>query len=1177
LKSIYDGLCPNCEGPVTDEELERYGVCGQCIVRVKDGRPVEIRPGRYSATLTLIRSVAEFEEFFHRLVGSKPWSLQRTWIKRVLLGRSFSIVAPTGSGKTTFCLVTALYTSIKGEKSYIIVPTSLLVQHLLDRFSSYLLRFAERRPRIVGYYSTMPRKAAEETFRKLKEDDFDILVTTDRFLYSRFELVKDKEFSFIFVDDVDSFLKSPRNIDKTLSLLGFGDSTIESVMSETEDDGRFEEFDTDGSVDGTRRRSVLVVAGATLRGRRTRRMRLFRRMLGFEPGSQINFARNVANFWVKASQGIAEQVGTLVKRHGGGCLVFVPQTEGLTFAKALTRGLKDIGVSAYVYERMNPKMLERFVSGEYEVLVGVASTRSPLARGIDLPERIRYVVFAGVPRREILVSWGEHRPYALLSVIRYLTPIIEDKYLNELSTVAGMLSKCVPTRSEVLEEVKKALERGGEPDGYPGYVYRAVKRAHTLLSKAVGEEEIRRIAEMHDLRIRVGDQGFSIILPDLDAYVQASGRASRLFAAGITRGVSIVIVEDEKAFRGLSRGLESLYDEMFREYSEDLAAEEFRRCDEDRTRLRELMAGRALAEETHLVRSALVIVESPTKARTLSYFFGSPSRRVIGGLTVYESIGEGYAACFAATQGHVFDLSTTAGFHGVVVENSGYIPTYTVIKRCTRCGIQLTDGEACPNCGSTKLYSKKAVVEALRNLALEFDHIFIVTDPDSEGEKIGYDIYTNIAPYNRNIKRLELHEITRRALRESLRSPRQISLPLVESQVVRRIEDRWVGFELSRRLWEHFGSKTLSAGRVQTPVLGWIIKRMEEAKKRKTIATLKLEDGSGLELADHPRAAELTRMFKEAGLNVEISLEGTFEQEVLPLPPYTTDSMLRDGSIMLGMGASETMRAAQTLFESGLITYHRTGSTYVSTTGISLARTYIEENHQGLFSPRHYGSPGAHECIRPTKPLNSRQLELFIQSGMLRIPVKLEERELSLYDLIFRRFVASQMSSAKIKKSVYVIRVAGVDTRLEKTTAVIEPGFTAVFPSIRVEKPLPTGIFRVVDLSLRRIPAVSLFREGDLISLMKDRRIGRPSTYAHIINILYRRGYVFQNRGRLLATNRGKRVYSFLTTVYGPLVSEDLTRRLEELMDDVESGKISYVEVLRSLHSEILPIAKGAA
>jgi len=140
LKSIYLGLCPNCDGPVHDVELLSYGVCRNCLVLGVDGKPFGVKLGKYLGVLELRDKVDEFEDFFKTFVGARLWSLQRMWAKRIHMGRNFSIVAPTGTGKTTFCLVTALYNALRGWNFYILVPTSLLVQHLLDRAAQYLSR-----------------------------------------------------------------------------------------------------------------------------------------------------------------------------------------------------------------------------------------------------------------------------------------------------------------------------------------------------------------------------------------------------------------------------------------------------------------------------------------------------------------------------------------------------------------------------------------------------------------------------------------------------------------------------------------------------------------------------------------------------------------------------------------------------------------------------------------------------------------------------------------------------------------------------------------------------------------------------------------------------------------------------------------------------------------------------
>jgi len=196
---------------------------------------------------------------------------------------------------------------------------------------------------------------------------------------------------------------------------------------------------------------------------------------------------------------------------------------------------------------------------------------------------------------------------------------------------------------------------------------------------------------------------------------------------------------------------------------------------------------------------------------------------------------------------------------------------------------------------------------------------------------------------------------------------------------------------------------------------------------------------------------------------------------------------------------------------------------------------------------------------------------------MLRLPVKLEKRHLALYELIFKRFMASQMAAARVERTTYQIKLLGQETKLERITGVIEPGFTALYQSLRVERPLPTGVHRVADYQVRKVSAVQLFREGELVGLMKEKGIGRPSTYAHIINVLYRRGYIMNNNGRILPTRLGKTVYDYLTTHYGHLVSEELTRRLEDLMDEVESGRLNYIGVLQSFYKEILSIDEKAS
>ena len=261
--------------------------------------------------------------------------------------------------------------------------------------------------------------------------------------------------------------------------------------------------------------------------------------------------------------------------------------------------------------------------------------------------------------------------------------------------------------------------------------------------------------------------------------------------------------------------------------------------------------------------------------------------------------------------------------------NEKFIPVYASIKKCRNCNYQFTEEhEKCPKCGSNDISNAKNRIDGLRKLAYEIGEVIIATDPDAEGEKIAWDI-SNMLSWC-DIKRAEFHEITPSAIKNAFKKLRKIDENLVKAQIVRRIEDRWIGFVLSQKLWDAFNKKNLSAGRAQTPVLGWIIERAKENKKKIKVGIVK---SLGLILEDVEN--------NEIDLNIKLKEEK--HEKKNPLPPYTTDSMLRDANLILKMSANETMKIAQNLFENGLITYHRTDSSYVSEAGLKVARDYLKE------------------------------------------------------------------------------------------------------------------------------------------------------------------------------------------------------------------------------------------
>ena len=298
------------------------------------------------------------------------------------------------------------------------------------------------------------------------------------------------------------------------------------------------------------------------------------------------------------------------------------------------------------------------------------------------------------------------------------------------------------------------------------------------------------------------------------------------------------------------------------------------------------------------------------------------------------------------------------------------------------------------------------------------------------------------------------------------------------------------------------------------------------------------------------------------------------ERELNPMPPYTTDAMLKDASTFLKLSAPETMRLAQDLFELGLITYHRSDSTHVSNTGIEIAKEYItQEVGEEYFKPRPWGEEGTHEAIRPTRPIDTGRLMQLIRDGIIQLPKNLTRNHYRLYDMIFRRFMTSQMKAAKILHEKAVINAGVGKTEIEGYVEVIEDGWTKLrSPPFRRLPRLEKGAkLRVVESKKWKAPKVSLYTQGDIIALMKERKIGRPSTYAKIVQTLLQRYYVIETRGRkkLVPTEQGIKVYHYLISKYKELVSEEKTRELEELMDRIEENKIDYQEVLRRLHEEI--------
>jgi len=826
----FHRMCPNCSGIISDERLKKGLPCEKCLKEEADFKEREqicSALGRklkgFKELCFLDAFVKEFTAFFKEKTGFTPWSLQVTWAKRVALKKSFTMIAPTGVGKTTWGLITSAF--LKG-KVYIIVPTKLLVLQTLER----LKRLTDKK--IVAYTGKKGEKEA------IKAGDFDVLITTTNFLYRNFEIIP-KPFDFVFVDDVDSLLKSARNVDKVIRLLGFTEEDIEKAAEAIDLKiklaslgekapkrlvNRLKKLEKYLEKRRKEVKNVLVVASATSQPR-SKRVKLFRELLGFEVGKSATALRNVEDVLIYTDQDFLDKTVKLIKTYGKGVFVFTSGDQGVEFVDRVVEELNRRGIPAVPYHRFTPENQERFVRGEIWAAVGIASYRNPLARGIDLPQAVRYAVFLGVPKMEFSVrlTLSPVKLFGLLLTLRELFP---EKEAPKVSAYLLYLKKYLGLKEELLERYPKIKEKLTEIKEF----------LESYLSDPGFLEKVR---DSESVVLKEKDGELFVVVGDAAGYIQASGRTSRMFAGGLTKGVSLMLVDDLKALNSLKkRVLIFLEDinfkvldcdrgkELAQKFGFELIDQKelgkiFEQVDRDRERVRKLLAGEFTAETKNLVKTSLVVVESPNKARTIASFFGRPVRRRVNDVDAYEiNLGD-RLLLLTASKGHVFDLTVRDGIWGVKEEEGRFIPVYDTIKVCTPCGEQTTE-LYCTRCDGRPDLDKITVVSALRELSLEIDEVFIASDPDTEGEKIGWDVGTVLTPYQRELSRMEFHEVTKWAFMEALKKPRALDENLVKAQIVRRVADRWVGFALSQHLWKVFGKRWLTQRRKGSDSGSWL-------------------------------------------------------------------------------------------------------------------------------------------------------------------------------------------------------------------------------------------------------------------------------------------------------------------------------------------------------------------
>ncbi len=1191
MNPVYANLCPSCGGEVDSISTASHGVCRKCLTKEAGGYSLSNYMDH------LYKEMDEVGELFSSVVGGNElWNIQRIWLKKLLKGDNVSIIAPTGVGKTTLLIAYALHVATKRNwKALFLTPTVSLGRQVYDR----LIEAARRlniSSRILFYDSSASKAERSEVLAKIISGDHDILILTNGLVSKRPELLKGKFFNLIVVDDVDAVLNKSKNIVRLLNALGYTDDVINlakrlvelrtkiylsrrsrGVSNHLLEEELREYIDLENNIRKFKDREVrgqIVVASATgrLRGPYAAVMR---ELLELDVPGIATYGRDVADsYTIVSKEELLNALVDVVKGMGGGFIVYISPHHP---ARALISGDELVNViKAFTGLRVakaTPGNVRKLVNGLLDGVVGSASYYGISVRGIDAPRTVKYVIFMGTPCFKVELSKALTNIKTLHRLLIYLN---ERGYgtgdrLTALSNVTRALSpgelrllslalRGVVERSEVANDrVLKALDCIEEEAKW-------VEGAITEILEKEGKILVGTI-----LISRSGGKSF-VVVPDALTYIQATGRTSRLLNGAMTHGISVLIELEElkELVKALSKRLEYMGIPSLRHLNEIDLVQELKKADASRS---------GVNKGEMRVRGMLLVVESPTKAKTIAKFYGEPSRRRIGGLFIYEVpavIGDELIyLSIVATGGHIYDLTTdpSRGVYGVEYERSTntYMPIYETIKRCRLCGAQFTDGSSCPKCGSGAIRDSIVVVNVLRKLGSEVDEVLISTDPDAEGEKIAYDVYMAIRAVNNNVHRVEFHEVTRNALEKALKNKRSIDLNLVQAQIFRRVLDRLIGFKTSLELQSKYSKKWLGIGRVQAPALKWVIDSYNSWTRGKCYSIDLLlgkepELRASICIKDGDEAKLVAEKLLE-GRSIEVLIEETIDRKIHPKPPYTTDELISDAS-KLGIPAPTVMRIAQELFEGGLITYHRTDSTHVSSVGISIAEKYLESRGlRKFFTPRYWGTKGTHEAIRPVHPLDSSEVEKAVVEGLLFLPTYFTAIHKKVYDLIFKRFIASQMSEAVVRFIKLSIPVHGELICLEVPVEVVVEGFNVVEPihtySWLIEE-ISRGGLTLRGVKLRKSSLGKLLDHGSLVKLMKANGIGRPSTYAPTIVQIKKHGYVVESKYKkyLIPTKAGLETLNYVESSYPELVTVEATRCMEELVDAIASGVRDFSEAL---------------
>lgn len=552
----------------------------------------------------------------------------------------------------------------------------------------------------------------------------------------------------------------------------------------------------------------------------------------------------------------------------------------------------------------------------------------------------------------------------------------------------------------------------------------------------------------------------------------------------------------------------------------------------------------------------LVIVESPAKVKTIKKFLGKN----------YEVM---------ASNGHVRDLpKSQLGFD----PSNDYEPKYITIR------------------------GKGELLAGLRKEAKKADRIYLATDPDREGEAISWHLTKALKLEGKDVERITFNEITKAAVKNSLKNPRQIDMNLVDAQQARRMLDRMVGYKISPLLWAKV-KRGLSAGRVQSVALRIICDREAEIEafipqeyytldvvldnldaKKQFVAKFYGDKNGKLDIGDKASLDKIMDQLQSASYRVESVKTGKREKKA-PLP-FTTSTLQQEASKALNFSIQKTMRIAQQLYEGvdvkgngtvGLITYLRTDSTRVSDEAKSAAVDFISQNYgedylqEGAAKAKANGTKvqDAHEAIRP--------------SDITRLPSEIKDSlsrdQFRLYQLIWKRFVASQMSSA-VYETVNV-KIAAGDYRFTVADSKrVFDGFMLVYTASDEEKDdkklSAHGLHEDTKLGFSSFeekqhftqPAPH-FTEASLVHTLEELGIGRPSTYSPIISTLLKRRYITKEAKNIFVTELGEVVNGIMKESFPSIVDEHFTANMEGLLDEVEEGTVNWKSVISNFYPDL--------